>query len=444
MQEKKKQKKYTIAIALLCVAILVSAGALIGVLAAINQTVKSTFNVEYSVGQNIAVGVRTEYYVPNMDADGDGAEDGAITVTTDSSGNQVETDANGYIVYNAPDDAGDKEVYIGDFTLNPQMQQVVFYFTVKSLMNKGYVRVLFTPNYTTKTNVKVDTYYYNTTSFDESKSASTIADSAWSNVHYKNVDPNGYKMIKVVVSVDDENKKASCHGDFDIALEYSSVNELTTLDTSLISNNYNGESTIAFKYAQETPATAASTLADSTTDKIWTDSDGSTFYVYSKYTIDLPANSSSLFSDYTNLTKIDMTNLNSSNVTNMGYMFNGCTSLANLDLSNFSTDSAVNMDGMFKNCQVLTSIDLSSFNTANVNSMYEMFRACYGLVELDCSSFDTSKVTQMAHMFSYCTSLAKCDVSSFTATKVTGTAYMFWNDSALESLDLSNFGASEV
>ena len=97
--------------------------------------------------------------------------------------------------------------------------------------------------------------------------------------------------------------------------------------------------------------------------------------------------------------------LNTSEVTNMGYMFSGCIALTSLDLSNFNTANVTIMDCMFLSCSGLTSLDLSSFNTANVTRLYSMFAGCYGLTSLDLSNFNTAKVISMENMFRSCTSL---------------------------------------
>ena len=94
-----------------------------------------------------------------------------------------------------------------------------------------------------------------------------------------------------------------------------------------------------------------------------------------------------------NKTSLDLSNLDSSNVTNMSNMFYSCGKLTSLDLSNFDTSSVTNMGYMFSNCSKLTSLDLSNFNTSNVTDMSNMFNNCYALSSLDLSSFDASKVT---------------------------------------------------
>ena len=53
----------------------------------------------------------------------------------------------------------------------------------------------------------------------------------------------------------------------------------------------------------------------------------------------------------------------------------------------------------------LTDLDLSSFNTSNVTDMSYMFSDCRRLTNLDLSSFDTSSVTTMGSMFNYCWAL---------------------------------------
>ena len=60
-----------------------------------------------------------------------------------------------------------------------------------------------------------------------------------------------------------------------------------------------------------------------------------------------------------NLTEIvNLTNLNTWNVTDMSSMFYGCSSLESLDLSNFNTSSVKTMSNMFKDCSGLTSLNL--------------------------------------------------------------------------------------
>ena len=137
------------------------------------------------------------------------------------------------------------------------------------------------------------------------------------------------------------------------------------------------------------------------------------------------------FRNCSNLVSIDLSGLDTSNVTNMHGMFYGCSSLSMLDVSSFDTSKVTDMDSMFYGCSALTMLDVSNFDTSNVKDMGEMFRRCSSLVTLDLSSFDTSKVTLMWDMFVGCSSLTSLEVSNFDTSKVWNMEDMFFDCSSL-------------
>lgn len=75
----------------------------------------------------------------------------------------------------------------------------------------------------------------------------------------------------------------------------------------------------------------------------------------------------------TNLNSIDVSKLDTSNVTNMQGMFGRCSKLTNLDLSNFDTSNVTDMSFMFLSCSSLTSLDISNFTFDKVTSYSNMF-----------------------------------------------------------------------
>ena len=152
----------------------------------------------------------------------------------------------------------------------------------------------------------------------------------------------------------------------------------------------------------------------------------------------------SYFYDFEKMTSIDLSALDTSEVTSMDEMFAGCSSLTSLDVSNFDTSQVTDMFGMFNSCSRLTSLDVSNFDTSQVTDMGDMFKSCWGLTSLDLSNFDTSKVTDMFGMFEYCSSLTSLDLSNFNTSNVTGMDSMFSDCSNLTSLDVSKFDTSEV
>ena len=151
-----------------------------------------------------------------------------------------------------------------------------------------------------------------------------------------------------------------------------------------------------------------------------------------------------MFSECSSLTSLDLSPLDTSNVTDMSYMLSGCSKLISLDLSSFDTSQVESMGGMFDGCSRLASLDLSSFDTSNVTGMSRMFYGCSSLASLDVSSFDTSGAVGMKGMFSGCSKLALLDVSSFDTSRVTDMSDMFHGCSSLSSLDVSSFDTSNV
>ena len=98
--------------------------------------------------------------------------------------------------------------------------------------------------------------------------------------------------------------------------------------------------------------------------------------------------------------------LNTSEVTNMAYMFMLCTSLTSLDVSHFNTSKVTDMNSMFCNCSSLTSLDLSSFNTSKVTNMGWMFSNCTNLRTIYVGNgWSTAAVTSSNDMFRDCTNL---------------------------------------
>lgn len=151
------------------------------------------------------------------------------------------------------------------------------------------------------------------------------------------------------------------------------------------------------------------------------------------------------YDDNPNLTEITgLQYLNTSSVTDMGYMFYSLTNLKSLDLSHFDTRNVTNMEGMFGHCSSLTSLDVTGFNTSKVQNMGVMFDSCSGLTSLDVSHFDTSNVRGMGQMFSGCSSLKSLDISHFNTSNVTSMIVMFENCSSLTSIDVSHFDTGNV
>ena len=68
-------------------------------------------------------------------------------------------------------------------------------------------------------------------------------------------------------------------------------------------------------------------------------------------------------------------------------------------LSQLDTSNVTDMWKMFKDMSSITSLDVSGFDTSNVTDMRSMFYGMSSVTSLDVSNFDTSKVTTMGSMF---------------------------------------------
>ena len=72
------------------------------------------------------------------------------------------------------------------------------------------------------------------------------------------------------------------------------------------------------------------------------------------------------------------------------------------------------MSSMFEECEELEYLDLSNFNTSNVTNMEFMFKRCYKLKEIKgINNFDISKVENKEEMFEECKELSYSDLSDF-------------------------------
>ena len=188
----------------------------------------------------------------------------------------------------------------------------------------------------------------------------------------------------------------------------------------------------------------------------YTDKDNNSLYEVSigseNGSLEANTNGSGMFSYLDNVDTLDLTGLDTSNMTSMSMMFYKSTSLKSIDVSGFDTSKVVNMNGMFWECSNLTSINVSNFNTSKVTDMNNMFAECSNLITLDLSNFDTSNVLYMGNPYNYsyggmfrnCSSLKELNVSSFNTSKVKYMSNMFQGCSSLTTLDLSNFNTSNV
>ncbi len=115
-----------------------------------------------------------------------------------------------------------------------------------------------------------------------------------------------------------------------------------------------------------------------------------------------PRDCTELFSELTSCEVLDLSELDTSAVENMSYMFNWCFRIEKIDLSKFNTHKVEFMDGMFSECWDLKEIKgLESFDITCLKSAKYMFNDCRSLEDFDASAIEAANINKK-HMFRNC------------------------------------------
>ena len=128
-------------------------------------------------------------------------------------------------------------------------------------------------------------------------------------------------------------------------------------------------------------------------------------------------NACCMFLGCKNITKIDLSSLITKYITNISYMFRDCINLRIIDMPYLDMSNVFQMNGIFSGCENLRII-ICFFDTSNITDMSFMFYNCKSLKEIDLKKFNTNKVINMNRMFYGCKSLTKLDLSPFNTENV--------------------------
>jgi surface protein len=145
----------------------------------------------------------------------------------------------------------------------------------------------------------------------------------------------------------------------------------------------------------------------------------------------------------------DISAWNTSNVTNMTYMF-ACgnrNASFNKNLSNWDTHNVTNMSVMFAGCTAFNNdsnaliTNGNKWDTSKVTQMYTMFCVCTNFNQ-DINNWNTSNVNTMNDMFNSCTNFNQ-DIGSWITSKVTTMYNMFQNATAFDK-HIVNWNLSSI
>ena len=150
------------------------------------------------------------------------------------------------------------------------------------------------------------------------------------------------------------------------------------------------------------------------------------------------------FFECNNLLSVNLSRLDTSKTTSLGYAFSRCKSLTEIDLSALDTSSVRSFADVFQDCSSLRSVNLAGWDTSSGKDFRQMFYRCASLEEIDISSFKTSASTSFEQMFYGCSSLRSLDLSHFDTGSATTFASMFYNCASLATLDVSMFDTASA
>lgn len=122
-------------------------------------------------------------------------------------------------------------------------------------------------------------------------------------------------------------------------------------------------------------------------------------------------NGNKYFDGLSNLSSIDVSKLNISNIKDLSFYFRGCSSLYSLNIEYWDTKKVTNFSGMFTGCSSLTELRLYFWDTRKVTMMNTMFAGCTNLRDLRLEGWNTQSVNLMSSMFAGCSAITSLYLS---------------------------------
>lgn len=160
-----------------------------------------------------------------------------------------------------------------------------------------------------------------------------------------------------------------------------------------------------------------------------------------------PESTTCWYQSCANLKSVDVSNLDTSKVKSMAYMFYSCKKLTDLvGMSKLNTSNVTSMNSIFCDCELLPATalkEVEGWDVSRVRDFYQMFANCFknaatgGVSQaLDLSNWNVDSPTNMAKMFFHCEALGSIgNISKWETGSVTDMSEMFVECSKMTSLD---------
>ena len=159
-----------------------------------------------------------------------------------------------------------------------------------------------------------------------------------------------------------------------------------------------------------------------------------------------------MFYGCSNLTTLDVSNFNTTKVTNMSYMFGSCNTDIITSINALDTSNVINMSSMFNGCKG-TTLDLTNFNTSKVTDMSYMFTNSTYKNIINIENLNVDNLTSLNGTFSGMKNLESLKIENWNPAKLTTIGYgwdlyagMFngFNCPSIKTIDLSNWDCPNI
>ncbi len=157
-----------------------------------------------------------------------------------------------------------------------------------------------------------------------------------------------------------------------------------------------------------------------------------------------------MFSNMSNLTTIENCgNLDTSNITTMNSMFYNACNLTSIDVSDWDTSKVTNFRWMFgcddnaaNNSKLVSVIGAKNLIKVAATAANAMFNNNYSLKNIDTSNWNMSNITNTSSMFAQCDALTSLNTTNWNMSNNTNMYAMFYDSNSLKTVDISNWNIS--
>lgn len=152
----------------------------------------------------------------------------------------------------------------------------------------------------------------------------------------------------------------------------------------------------------------------------------------------------SLFYGLRNLTNVDISRLDFSEVTGLRYTFQNCSSLKSIDLNSINMSKCSGLFHTFEGCESLEQVIIDGSDLSSVRTLEGTFKGCKSLKTVKIINTDTPKLMRTDSMFANCLSLEEVDLSGLDMDVVKWSFSMFMNCPQLKVVDFGDLNMSSI